>query len=111
MMREKILRFIAKILRVDLPKEYIDPVDKIFELKDDIDTCYVWKTKEDVNSTQLNNIIYELNSRFIRNNGREPQSLHIIMNGIEDINKMSSEELEKVVLPWAKKKSQKNINS
>jgi hypothetical protein len=98
--KEEWLRKQAEILNIELPKKYVTPLDKIFELQDDPNTAYVWKFKEQVTNTELNHIFSEVSSRFVRQNNREPMSIHIMTTNIEEIKKISPEKLKEHVIPW-----------
>lgn len=112
--RQKVLSWIAKGIRTELPKktvtkyktktetktEYIDPVLKVHKLQDDPNVCYVWQMREEASDYQMKNIIDNLYSEFVKKNGRDPLSLHLICRDISEIQKMDKESLQKIIVPW-----------
>ena len=107
MIRQKIVRLIAKLLKVELPKEYIDPVPKIYELDDDKNKCYIWKLREDSSQKQVYTIIDTIYTEFVKKNGRDPNALHVVCNDIQEIKEMDSKELEQLIIPWIKSNKNK----
>ena len=100
--RRRILKVLSKLLRVEPEKVIIDPVEKIFSLEDNPGTIYVWKIKDDVKEIEIKHLLSELNSRFVKQNERDPQSLHLLVNNIEDIGKYTTTEFEETILPYLK---------
>jgi len=110
--RQKLIKKIAKWLRVEpeirykyktkTVTEYIDPVAKIHELRDDPETCYIWQMRPETNEYQMKQIIDNLYSEFVKKNGRDPMALHLIIRDIDQVKNLDKHTLEKIVVPWIK---------
>jgi len=100
--KKEYLISLSKELGVDLPKEYVSPVEEIIKLEDEPTSFYFWKVKEAYGVREQNELIAEIYTRFVKTNGRDPKSIHFIGHQLEDIKKYNAEELQEIVFPWLK---------
>lgn len=106
LLRKRFIRILAKVLRVELPTEkvYKDPVEDVIRMPDNPSVIYFWKLRSDAHDNHVQDILAELQSRFIKNNGRDPQSLHIVGRDFEDVKNLDPDILKKVIVPWLNNK-------
>ena len=97
---QNFIESLAAEKNLELPKEYIDPVYHIHELRDDPTTCYIWIMNQDTSTYQMQQITDNMYSEFVRKYGRDPNALHLIVNSIDEIQNMEKEALERIVVPW-----------
>lgn len=100
--RKLIVSGTAWLLRVDI-KQYADPVERIFELEDTPETMYVWKFDEDkVSDKQIVELKAEAETRFIKNNHRDPYSPHFFLTEIDEVEELTKREVKDRLGSWLK---------
>lgn len=92
---EDLVKLIAEDLNVELSS---DPVNKIHELTDRSDKCYVWDL--DATDQQTIELTRKVRDGMIKKYGRDPKALHIIRNDVSDVSELSPEEVRSRVEPW-----------
>ena len=97
-----LLKWLARKLGVDLPKEFVSPVSKILELDDSGDKFYVWVFEENVSDELLSEYHEAVSSVFVKRFNRDPKALHIFSksNHLKAVESLSAAEVKGLVLPW-----------
>ena len=100
--REDLLKWLAKKLKVELPKEFVSPVSRILELSDSSDKFYVWVFEENVSEDLLKEYHDAVSSVFVKRFNRDPRALHIFSKGdhLKAVESLSAAEVKGLVLPW-----------
>lgn len=98
--KNKILRTIARVLKADLPIEYTNPVDQIVSLPDDPRTFYMILFKDEVPQRLVEDTADNLLSAFIKKYKRDPRGIYYATKDIEEIKKLSRDEVKSLIVPW-----------
>lgn len=99
-LRMRLLRLLARLLHVPLGMIAESPWMRVRELPDERDRAYLWilgpsSNKDDVLSFQRN-----LASIFVRERGREPLALHLVVRHPVDLHDLTEQDVRSYVKPW-----------
>lgn len=79
-----------------------DPIKQVAQLEDDPGNAYAWILTENATEEDRVSLRNEIESTFVEMNRAEPDSLHFIVAGIDEILELDSEVVEQYVKPWLK---------
>jgi len=96
---ERIAQYLSDNGWKDLFTEYEDPVEEVIQLKDSEDMVYVWRMPDagdDVRAMYSS----DFRSEFRDKNKREPKSMHIFIDSLENVEKLPVEDFAEHLEPW-----------
>lgn len=104
-----ILRFFAWMFCLDPQDafpEALDPLERITSLEDAPDKCHLWVLNEDTTDEQRVQLSEELHDAYYQTYRRQPQSLHFVVNNIDEIQTLEKDEVRRVIVPWMQREVQ-----
>lgn len=79
-----------------------DPIERVVQLEDSREVAYAWLLSDDSTEEDRASLANEIESTFIDETYSEPESLHFIVSGVDEISRLDSETVERYVKPWLK---------
>ncbi len=76
------------------------PIKNLLELDDDPNKVYVWIMKDREPDHACWEFMSFINSEYIKNFGRDPKSLHIVVKDIDEIKTMGDHEFRSHIKFW-----------
>lgn len=79
-----------------------DPIRTVAQMEDDRSRAYAWILDEDATEEDRASLAKEIEETFVQMNQSEPDALHFIVRGIDELKELDSETVESYVKPWLK---------
>lgn len=77
-----------------------DPIQAVKRMEDGPNTAYAWIIESGSSQSEKAAIRQEIEDAFIELNHREPQSLHLLVENIEEIEDLEPEAIRRHIRPW-----------
>lgn len=101
-LRLRVVRWMARVLRVPRGLLADDPWMRVLELPDAKDRAYVWILGEGAKPADLTSFLANLNAIYVETLGHEPLSLHIVVAHPVQLQELTPNEVRTVIRPWLK---------
>jgi hypothetical protein len=82
-----------------------DPIRTVAQLRDDRSHAYAWILSDEATEEDRASLAKEIEETFVQMNQSEPDALHFIVRGIDELKELDSETVESYVKPWLKDSS------
>ena len=102
--KELFVKALCEEIGIDIPENKVSPVSNFLELKNNPNSLFVWKFKEEVSDTELTNIFEQLKEAYIQKHGSDPESIHFFTKDVDYIKEFDKEEVMDLLMPWIKSK-------
>jgi hypothetical protein len=79
-----------------------DPIRTVAQLRDDRSHAYAWILSEEATEEDRASLAKEIEETFVQMNQSEPDALHFIVRGIDELKELDAETVENYVKPWLK---------
>lgn len=96
---EEVANYLSENGFGDMFTEYEDPVKDVVQLPDQSDMVYVW-LMPDADEDRQDYFAAEFKSEFRETHNRDPESMHLFMDSIDDVNKLPVEDFKEHLEPW-----------
>lgn len=77
-----------------------NPIERVIRIDDDPSCAYAWLLSDDATEEDRHSLKAEMEEMYVKSNAKEPESLHFIVNNIDEIRELDSETVETYVKPW-----------
>jgi hypothetical protein len=98
---------IAEALKLPETAWCVDPLETITRLEDDPETAYVWNLGENATANEVASLRRSFEERFAETHNREPRALHLIVAGLEALQRIPDDVIENTIKPWLRDREAK----
>lgn len=89
-------------LMLDERNLWPDPIENVAQLEDSRSHAYAWVLSDDATEEDRASLATEIEETFVQLNQSDPEALHVVVRGVEEVKELDAETIENYVKPWLK---------